>query len=35
MAEIELLNVSKIWGDFKAVVDFNLTIEDEIGRAHV
>ena len=29
MAEIELLNVSKSWGDFKAVVDFNLTIEDE------
>jgi len=28
MAEIELLNVSKSWGDFKAVVDFNLTIED-------
>ena len=29
MAEIELLNVSKSWGDFKAVVDFNLTVEDE------
>ena len=29
MAEIELLNVSKSWGDFNAVVDFNLTIEDE------
>ena len=29
MAEIELLNVSESWGDFKAVVDFNLTIEDE------
>jgi multiple sugar transport system ATP-binding protein len=29
MAEIELINVSKNWGDFKAVVDFNLTIKDE------
>ena len=29
MAEIELLNVSKSWGDFNAVVDFNLTIKDE------
>jgi multiple sugar transport system ATP-binding protein len=29
MAGIELINVSKSWGDFKAVVDFNLTIEDE------
>jgi multiple sugar transport system ATP-binding protein len=29
MAEIELINVSKNWGDFKAVVDFNLTIKDK------
>ena len=29
MAEIELINVSKNWGDFKAVVDFNLTINDK------
>jgi multiple sugar transport system ATP-binding protein len=29
MAEIELINVSKNWGDFKAVVDFNLIIRDE------
>ena len=28
MAEIELINVSKSWGDFKAVVDFNLTIKN-------
>ena len=29
MAEIELINVSKSWGDFKAVVDFNLTIKNK------
>ena len=29
MAEIKLINVSKNWGDFKAVVDFNLTIKDK------
>lgn len=29
MAEIELINVSKNWGDFKAVVDFNLIIKDK------
>ena len=29
MAEIELINVSKSWGDFKAVIDFNLTIKDK------
>ena len=29
MAEIELINVSKIWGDFKAVIDFNLTIKNK------
>ncbi|MDC6451308.1 ABC transporter ATP-binding protein [Alphaproteobacteria bacterium] len=29
MAEIELINVSKNWGEFKAVVDFNLTIKDK------
>jgi multiple sugar transport system ATP-binding protein len=29
MAVVQLENVSKSWGDFKAVDDFNLTIEDE------
>ena len=29
MAVVKLENVSKSWGDFKAVDDFNLTIEDE------
>ena len=29
MAVVKLENVSKLWGDFKAVDDFNLTIEDE------
>ena len=29
MAVVKLENVSKAWGDFKAVDDFNLTIEDE------
>ena len=29
MANIELINVSKSWGNFNAVVDFNLTIEDQ------
>ena len=29
MAEIELINVSKSWGDFKAVIDFNLTIKNK------
>ena len=29
MAIVKLENVSKSWGDFKAVDDFNLTIEDE------
>ena len=29
MAEIELINVSKSWGNFNAVVNFNLTIKDQ------
>ena len=29
MAIVKLENVSKSWGDFKAVDDFNLTIKDE------
>ena len=29
MAEIELINVSKSWGDFNAVVNFNLLIKDK------
>ncbi len=29
MAEIELINVSKSWGNFNAVVNFNLTIQDQ------
>ena len=29
MAEIQLIKVSKSWGDFNAVVDFNLTIKDK------
>ena len=29
MAEIQLIEVSKSWGDFNAVVDFNLTIKDK------
>ena len=29
MAVVKLENVSKSWGDFKAVDNFNLTIEDE------
>ena len=29
MAVVKLENVSKSWGDFKAVDDFNLTLEDE------
>ena len=29
MAEIELIKVSKSWGDFNAVIDFNLTIKDK------
>ena len=29
MAEIELVNVSKSWGNFNAVVDFNLIIKDK------
>ena len=32
MAEIELINVSKSWGDFKAVVDFNLTIKNNYNN---
>ena len=29
MAEIELVNVSKSWGNFNAVIDFNLIIKDK------
>ena len=29
MAEIQLIEVSKSWGDFNAVVDFNLKIKDK------
>ena len=29
MAEIELINVSKSWGNFNAVIDFNLIIKDK------
>ena len=29
MAEIELIKVSKSWGDFNAVIDFNLIIKDK------
>ena len=29
MAEIELINVHKSWGNFNAVVDFNLIIKDQ------
>ena len=29
MAEIQLIKVSKSWGDFNAVVDFNLIIKDK------
>ena len=29
MAEIELINVHKSWGNFNAVIDFNLTIKDQ------
>ena len=29
MAEIQLIKVSKSWGDLNAVVDFNLTIKDK------
>ena len=29
MAEIELIKVSKSWGNFNAVIDFNLTIKDK------
>ena len=29
MAEIELIEVSKSWGDFNAVIDFNLIINDK------
>ena len=29
MAEIELINVSKSWGNFNAVIDFNLNIKDK------
>ena len=29
MAEIELINVHKSWGNFNAVVDFNLVIKDQ------
>ena len=29
MAEIQLRNVSKRWGSFVGVEDFNLTIEDQ------
>ena len=29
MAEIELINVSKSWGDFNAVKNFNLIIKDK------
>ena len=29
MSEIELINVSKSWGDFNAVKNFNLIIKDK------
>ena len=31
MAVVKLENVSKSWGDFKAVDDFNLTIKETLS----
>ena len=35
MAEIELINVSKSWGDFNAVKNFNLIIKDKEFLVHL